>query len=441
LIRATGSTGRTVDNPIGFFPENGNPLRKAPGMQEDTFSRHHRLTWIRILILLEFVAILVSTSAAIVIEFLIYLTILTSRDLLQRLYAIRRQPMIRMTLVWIMVLAASCIYTIAPREDLIDILSSWRKLLLLPMAAAYFGDSPWKQRAIHSIFITLCVLLLISGLTWALDLNVSKYQNGIIVANHAAQGMVFAVCLLLGLEQASEHRNEPIKMVIFLAMTIVAFLNIVFVTPGRSGYLAMIAIVSLYIFFSTSGLKKYLVFFLLIIAMASTLSFSPMARERIEMGLEEIKGYRDSPQLTSMGARMVAWETSIRLIAEKPILGYGSAAYVEAYRRAIAGRSGWQGEVIEDPHNQFLRILVEHGAVGLFFFLLFIGAFFLQSVPRRFRNLGLCVLLTWCATSLFSSHFTTFLEGRFLMLWLGIFLSASPQPVDPDHGSYLAQNG
>lgn len=410
-------------------------------MQEEAFSRHGRLTWIRILILMEFVAILVSTSAAIVIEFLIYLIILTSRDLLRRLYAIRQQPMIRMTLLWILLLALSCLYTIAPREDLTDILSSWRKLLLLPIAAAYFGDLLWKRRAIHTLFITLGFLLTVSSVTWLLGLNVSKYQQGIIVANHAAQGMVFAVCLLLALGQAREYRSAPVKMAICVAVAVVAFLNIVFVTPGRSGYLAMIAIVSLYIFFSILGLKKYLVFLMLTLAMASALGFSPMARERIQMGLAEIKSYRESPQLTSMGARMVAWETSLRMIAEKPILGYGSAAYVEAYRRAIAGRSGWQGEVIEDPHNQFLRILVEHGAVGLFVFLLFIGAFFLQSVPRRFRTLGLCVLLTWCATSLFSSHFTTFLEGRFLMLWLGIFLSAPPPAAVPAQGPSVAQNG
>jgi O-antigen ligase len=425
----------------GLFTGNHKPLKKAIGMQGETFSPHHRLTWVRILILLEFVAILVSTSAAVIIEVLLYLTILTSRDLLQRLYAIRHQPMIRLTLVWILVLAASCLYTIAPREDLIDILSSWRKLLLLPMAAAFFGDILWKQRAVHTLFITLCVLLLVSSGFWALDLNVSKYQGGIIVANHAAQGMVFAVCLLLGLWQAREYRHVPIKMGVCLAMAVVAFLNIVFITPGRSGYLAMMAIVSGYILFSISGLKKCLVFLLLILAMASTLAFSPLARERIEMGLAEIKSYRDSPQLTSMGARMVAWETTLRLIAEKPILGYGSAAYVEAYRRTIAGRSGWQGEVIKDPHNQFLRILVEHGAVGLFFFLLFIGSFFFQPVPRRFRVLGLCVLLTWCATSLFSSHFTTFLEGRFLMLWLGIFLSASPAVGGLNPGPSMAQSG
>jgi hypothetical protein len=37
--------------------------------------------------------------------------------------------------------------------------------------------------------------------------------------------------------------------------------------------------------------------------------------------------------------------------------------------------------------------------------------------------LGLSVLAAWCVTSLFSSHFSTFAEGRFIWLWLGVCLA------------------
>jgi hypothetical protein len=39
-------------------------------------------------------------------------------------------------------------------------------------------------------------------------------------------------------------------------------------------------------------------------------------------------------------------------------------------------------------------------------------------------HLGIGVLLAWCATSLFSSHFSTFTEGRFIYIWLGIMLAS-----------------
>ena len=38
-------------------------------------------------------------------------------------------------------------------------------------------------------------------------------------------------------------------------------------------------------------------------------------------------------------------------------------------------------------------------------------------------DLSVGVLLAWCGTSLFSSHFSTFTEGRFIYLWLGVLLA------------------
>ena len=61
----------------------------------------------------------------------------------------------------------------------------------------------------------------------------------------------------------------------------------------------------------------------------------------------------------------------------------------------------------------------ELGLLGLLVFLGFVGSFFWQGVAGADRILGLGVLLAWCATSLFSGHFSTAGEGRFLMLWCG----------------------
>ena len=401
------------------------------GMHNSIFESRYRLNFARVLVLLEFIAILVSTSLAVVIEVLLYLTVFSSKDLLRRLYAIRNEPMIRMTLVWVVVLAASCLYTIAPSADLIDILPAWRKILILPIAAACFDAPVWKNRAIHIFFITIAILLIISSLTWLLGLDFYKYRGGIIIANHASQGMSFSVCIILALALADMYKNQPIRRMGYFIIAAIAFLNIVFITPGRSGYLAMAVIIAAYVFFSISGIKKYFIAPALVLTVVLALGLSPTARKRIDLAVSEMKSYQTSDQFTSMGVRMVVWQNSLKLIREKPIIGYGTAAFVEAYKGAIAGQSGWQGQVIKDPHNQFLRILVEHGIVGFLIFLLFIGSFFLQPTQDVFRCLGLSVLLTWCATSLFSSHFTTFFEGRFLLTWLGVFLAGSGRTPVP----------
>ncbi len=46
-----------------------------------------------------------------------------------------------------------------------------------------------------------------------------------------------------------------------------------------------------------------------------------------------------------------------------------------------------------------------------------------QPVTGPFRVAGLALLLAWCATSLFSSHFETFNEGHMIVMFLGALLA------------------
>jgi len=150
---------------------------------------------------------------------------------------------------------------------------------------------------------------------------------------------------------------------------------------------------------------------------------SPMASQRIMQGVNEIKNYQKSAELTSMGIRMVMWQNTIEMIKERPLLGYGTGGFSEAYRRQVEGQSGWRGQPVDDCHNQFMRIWAEQGLLGLLVFLVFVGSFLRQPVSGIYRLLGLAILLAWCATSMFSAHFSTFTVGRFLYLWCGALLA------------------
>jgi len=125
-----------------------------------------------------------------------------------------------------------------------------------------------------------------------------------------------------------------------------------------------------------------------------------------------------------MGIRMVLWQNTLEMIRERPLLGSGTGSFGAAYRQKVAGQSGWRAENLSsDPHNQYLKIAAEHGLVGLAVFLWLIVSAFRQPSASPYRLLGLGVLLAWCATSLFSSHFSTFSEGSFIALWCGAMLA------------------
>lgn len=386
------------------------------------------LSLVRSLIILEVAAMLFSTAATVVIEILVFLCFISSRNLRHRVFSELRQPMVVMALVLFVMVILGVFYSVAPFSESMDMLKSWRKLLLVPLVASVYANPLWKQRLVYYFLGLILFSALVSFAGFLLNFGIYNFPVGIVVDNHATQGILFAVamfsCLVLSHFPLT---SDFIPGWLLKCSAGLLALNILFVTPGRSGYLASIVLI---IVFSFWGIQKKtrIVFMLLApVVILSLLLVSPVAQDRIRGGIDEIKNYKHSPELTSMGVRIVMWKNTIQLLKkfEHPVLGYGTSGFETAYREQVENEKGWQGDSVGDPHNQYLRILVEYGLVGLILFLLFIASFFRQRIKGGAYIMGIGVLLAWCATSMFSAHFTTFVEGRFLMIWCGALLSVS----------------
>lgn len=393
-----------------------NILVKISGFQAVNFVRY--------LLLAKLAALFISTSLAVGLEILLYLSFAVFPSLRTRLLRVASQPMVMMLIIWVVVLIIAGFYSVAPVTETIDNLTSWRKLLLLPMAAAVFDNNIWKMRLVWMFIFMVSIGGALSWLSWLGDIHFYKYPLGIIIHNHASQGILFAVALFVIVVVARYAMPMWIGGRLFLLGSgLLLLTNIMFVTPGRSGYLALLVLALVAVFALVKNNKKrFILFFTVPLLLGSLLFFSPVAQHRIIQGIEEIKNYQTSTQITSMGVRVVMWQNTLPMIKERPWFGYGTGAFKEAYQHQVTGQEGWRGQRVGDPHNQFLKIIAEQGIFGFLVFLLFIGAFFRQKVEEKYRILGLGVLVAWCATSMFSSHFVTFMEGRFLYIWCGALL-------------------
>jgi O-antigen ligase len=204
-------------------------------------------------------------------------------------------------------------------------------------------------------------------------------------------------------------------------------INIAFVMIGRSGYLA--ALVAMAVVVATLAPVALgtriaaAIGVLLVVAMM--IAVSERARTRIALAIEEIRTAETAPEVTSVGVRFVMWQNTLSMISKTPLLGVGTGSFLEAYRREVAGRTGANQAPTNDPHNQFLRILAEQGLLGLAAFGAFIVLCLAAPAPTPYRQLAATGLIAWCATSLFSSHFATFVEGRLIFLWLGVMLAGA----------------
>ena len=124
-----------------------------------------------------------------------------------------------------------------------------------------------------------------------------------------------------------------------------------------------------------------------------------------------------------MGIRMVFWKNTIQMLKNRPLLGYGTGAFKTGYQQQVANQSGVEATVTADPHNQFMKIVGEHGILGLAIFIGFLISAYQQRASRPYQLLGLGVLSAWIATSMANSHFSTFAEGSFIYIWLGAMLA------------------
>ena len=373
-------------------------------------------------------ALLFSPPLTSVLELSLYALMLSSAELRSRFARTVRQPLAFLALSLWAVVALGVAYSIAPAGDSLGFLVSWRRILLLVVGLALFDALAWKRRVAFVLVATAACCAVASFGGAFLDLSFRHFAPGIILRQHALQGMVFSVAAFSAVLLL---RHSVLPRIARLALATAAVLlvaNVIFITPGRSGYLVLAVLGAALVL---SLLKErgatpleHMAWMtgaaLLTVALMST---SPIVRQRVDLALREIENYRQGTQVSAMGERVIYMRNAVALVAERPLAGFGTGAFATAYGRMVESRSGREGIKIHDPHNQYLNIAAQHGLLGLAVFLALLVAAFRQKPPPPYRLLGLAVLSAWCMTSLFSSHFSTFAEGRFIWLWLGVFLA------------------
>lgn len=371
------------------------------------------------------VALLFSPPLTSLLEAALFLLMLGSAELRARLLRTVRQPLAAMALAFWGVTALGLAYSVAPWQEAFGIWLGWHRLLLVPVGVALFDATAWKERLAWVLVLVTTLCALASYLGVALGLHFYRYEVGIVIRNYATQGMLFAVAAFAAvlLLAHGTHLARGRRWLLGAAAALLS-VNLVFVTPGRSGY-AVFAVLAVALLISWLGrrqaspVRRIALGVGGVVLVAAVLGSSPLVRQRMAQGWAEVQ----DPAETSMGLRVVYWRNTLDLVAEQPWFGYGTGGFEVAYTREVAGRPGLDGRPIHDPHNQFLKILVEHGVPGLLVFLGFLAAALRQRCSPPYRLLGLGVLAAWCVTSLFSSHFSTFAEGRFIALWLGAMLA------------------
>lgn len=375
------------------------------------------------------IALFFSAPAVNVLEGLLIFSVISSKTLRNRLILALYSPLCIAALFFYAVIIIAAIYSTASSNEAWGMVSGWRKIIVLPFAYAALFKKESKDLLLKAFLATSIVCLAWSFLSHNYP-SIFFYttSEGIIVKNHATQGMFFGIAILICLFKASNLPSFHIKSIALYLTGLIFLINILMITHGRSGYVITFICLISFLIYQTRNLspkKRILILIASIVMVISFFATAEKSRNRILEGIQEMTQLTSTGDAGSMGVRTYWWKHSIEMIQKNPVLGIGTGAFAIGLDNEIKNLTGPAATKTNDPHNQFLKILVEQGVIGFLALLAVIfSAFIIKNVSQPYRMIGLTVLIGWCATSLANSHFSTFHEGHFIWFWLGAMLAS-----------------
>ena len=299
------------------------------------------------------------------------------------------------------------------------------KLLLIPFLLQYFRRSqrgPW----VFTAFLVSCTLMMI--LSWVVlffpQMKLTQTASaGVPVKNYIDQSQEFALCAFaLAVPALRAFRGRQWLVAIgCVALSLVFIVNMLFVVSARTALVYMPVLLALFALRHLSRHATRLLFAAVAVAGMLVWTTSPYLRERVaDIAIEYHHG-DENPALASTAQRLTYWRKSIRFFAEAPLFGHGTGSIRPLFERDAVGQSGLQAEVIRNPHNQTLNVLVQWGLLGA---IVLYGMWLSHLLLFRGKGLvawiGLVVVAQNLVSSLFNSHLFDFHEGWIYVLGVGI---------------------
>ena len=255
---------------------------------------------------------------------------------------------------------------------------------------------------------------------------------------HLTHNILMAAAAFL-YAQLARHAQGPRLRLLYAALAAAAVFNVLFMVQGRTGYLVLAVLIVAFVAGEWRGRRLLAAAALAIALFSVAYATSPPLHQRIGQGLAELSAWRAGQAVAadnSIGLRLEFYRNTINLVREHPLLGVGAGGFASAYAERVNGT----GMVAtRNPHNQYLLLAAQGGAVGLalFVYLLYAQWRFAPRLPGGLeRNLARGLVLTMALACLLNSLLIDHTEGLYFA-WLSALLfgglSAAPAEI-PAHG-------
>lgn len=309
----------------------------------------------------------------------------------------------------------------------------YHKLLYIPLIISILIDEKYRSFAFRAFMAGMVLILFISYMKWIGVVPHKDIGQGYFVfKGRIAHNIFMAFTTYLALHLAV--KSSSAKRVVWLTVSFLAAMNVLFLVNGRSGQIILFVLL-LWFSWETWGWKfiRWLPVFLVLAAATLMIYFQAnnMPNSRLMEIRQEIMNHDPDQAPTSSGLRLEFYKNALTLIRQHPFMGGGTGSFENEYRM-LAETQKTVSTYVPNPHNEFLLIGQELGVVGLFTLM----AFFILPLRLSYRfdiknkndfDYGYAMrglVVTIVVGSMFNSLLLDAGEGKFYCVLAGVFLSA-----------------
>lgn len=275
-------------------------------------------------------------------------------------------------LLFFSIVCLSVIYTSASQELAWKQVSTYSKLLYIPLIISIWRDNNktdrnWLKYTKLAFIFSLIILIAAVYINIILSMTVggfSMYKG--VFYHRIAQGMMLSYIAVWSLQKIYYQINfqKYILGILFSLLFLLSLASVFYFNHSRAAHLGLFFGVLVCTIMLFRG--KYLFIILPIIILSSVIIIkSPVISSRFTTAWNEAQNFQlKAQENTSVGARLKAWEGSVEQWIKAPILGNGAGSYKQWAYSNIHANTCKMG-VCDQPHNQYLVVASELGVLGL----------------------------------------------------------------------------
>lgn len=360
----------------------------------------------------------ISTSATSVLFPLTALLSILAGDFRNRFSFLKQNIIAQFFFAFFAIYLLGTIYTIAPWHDAIHVIIQHGWIILTPLLMPLFIEEKWRERAVNAFLASMLLTLIVAFIksTGLVHINPGG-GPGIAFKDHISQSflMSLAFCISYFRWYKGQH---PWAYAIFAALILI---NVMYMSEGRTGY-AIFLVLLCYCLVTSHGWKGFAVAMLSsCVLLVACYYLSPNFSNRAHIAASDVQQYQQGHRDGAIGIRMAWQKNALKLIQQKPILGYGTGSMPTAYA-TIPNTVYNHSVVINDSTSIYLNIALQFGIVGLIFFLIMTYVQWRESFTRPddlkflIQTLMISILLGGLANSWLTDFVSAHLYAMFMAI-------------------------